>query len=304
MANRKPTRPRPPLRPPPSAIQHEIVDPRWLLKAFGLSVAVAAVLGYLSICWLVHQGAWQYLLHPTHNLSGSPAVPFDGIRFDAAADGKPRLAGWWIPADQSSSLTTTVLVLHDGSGTLPDELPALDLLHQAGLNVFAFDYRGFGQSDPAHPSEARMREDADAALDYLENTRHLSSTAIVIYGDGLGAALAASLAAGRPELPALILDNPDPAAFERVATDRKTALVPMRLLDPERFDLGTPLAAAAQPKLLLAPATSATLGRATATQDAYRQARSPKLVVTLSPADAAGRLAALRRFLDEYLPHH
>jgi alpha/beta superfamily hydrolase len=42
------------------------------------------------------------------------------------------------------------------------------------MNIFAFDYRGFGKSVNMHPSERSTYEDADAAWRYLTETRHLS----------------------------------------------------------------------------------------------------------------------------------
>ena len=64
----------------------------------------------------------------------------------------------------------------------------------AGLNVFAFDYRGYGQSHFAHPSETRWREDAESALSYLTGTRHIPANAIILVGKDLGANLALEVA--------------------------------------------------------------------------------------------------------------
>ena len=230
----------------------EVIDPRWLLKVLGLVLAAAIVLAYLSLCFLIYQGAWQLLLQPSSNIGRTPsalAIPFDAVRFDAGATGRPRLSAWWIPATTPAS--TTLLYLHDGKGSLADTVEQLAALHRADVNILAVDYRGFGASDPTHPNQSRMTEDTNAALDYLTGTRHLAPAAIIPYGVGLGAALAASLAVSHPDLPAVIIDNPDPDAAVRVLHDNRSRFIPVRLLIRDRFDLATPLQQFRGPKLLL-----------------------------------------------------
>jgi pimeloyl-ACP methyl ester carboxylesterase len=291
----------------------EVVDPAWIVKALAVCVLAAAILGYAAICLLLYQGSWQLMLHPSPTADRTPAavqVPFDALRFDAAETGTPRLAAWWIPAGRPNA--ATLLYLRDGQGSLSADVDRLKLLHEAGANVFAFDYRGFGQSDPTHPNEARMSEDAAAALDYLLNTRHIPAAMIVPYGVGLGAALATQLAAAHPELPALIVDNPDPYASDRVRAAEQSRLLPTGLLLHDRFNLAGPLAAARQPKLLIVggpfarqpehnPSTVALFSRIPAPK------RTLDLGTVQNPSYPAERAdadltEAVARFLDEYLP--
>ena len=305
-----PTRP---VRSPVPNGTPEVVDPRWLLKILSLVVAASAVCAYLSLCFLIYHGAWQLLLHPSPKVDRTPAalfIPFDSVRFDSAATGQPRLSAWWIPA--TSATSATLLYLHDGHGSLADTVDQLALLHLAGLNILALDYRGFGASDPTHPNQSHMTEDANAALDYLTGTRHLAPAAIIPYGVGLGAVLAASLADTHPDLPALILDNPDPDAAARVLEDNRSRLMPMRLLIGDRFDLATPLQEFRGPKLLLVggpgdshPDLDGRLGAF------FRGLPNPKYIVTLPPGRSAQKqtaasdtepyLQAIRRFDDETL---
>ncbi len=301
-------------RSPLSQNAPEVVDPRWLLKVLGLILAAAAVLAYLSLCLLIYQGSWQLLLHPSSRVERTPAswsIPFDAVRFDAGATGRPRLSAWWIPA--SAPASATLLYLHDGKGSLADTVDQLALLHRAGLDILALDYRGFGASDPTHPNQSRMTEDADAAFSYLTDTRHLASSAIVPYGVGLGASLAASLAVSHPGLPALILDNPDADAATRVLEDNRSRLMPTRLLIRDRFDLATPLQQFRGAKLLLVGGPGETHPELDArTGTFFRSLADPKYIVTLPPgvapesrtaaANMDPYLQAVRRFLDESLP--
>jgi pimeloyl-ACP methyl ester carboxylesterase len=299
-----------PSRSPQPKPQLEVVDPRWLIKALVITLAVAASFAYLAVCLLLYQGGWQLLLHPSAAVNRTPSVPFETIRFDAAETGTPRLTGWWIPAEATplSTPARTILFLHDGSGSLSNAVPELDLLHRANVNIFAIDYRGFGHSDPPHPTEARMAEDAAAALDFLANTRHIALNRIIPYGQGLGAVLAANLSDSHAAIPALILDDPDPDAFANVTSSGKSRFLPMRTLVQEHFDLAAALAKNRTPKLLLANTPFDPDPARTRTNQAFfRTVPNPKLAVTFNPAaeadpNSGAYVPSTVRFLDEYVP--
>jgi hypothetical protein len=284
----------------------EIVDPRWLAKALALTLAVALLCAYLTACLLFYQGAWQLVLHPSRTVDRTPAsagLVFTPVRFGDFDTGAPHLTGWWIlaqpPQQPASASALTILYLHDGSGSLSHTVPALTLLHATGLNIFAIDYRGFGASNSSiHPDADRMAQDASAALDYLVNTQHISANSIVPMGNGLGAALAVQLAHNHPELPALILDNPDPDPAVTAAA-HSSHLIPVRLLFGDRFAISAPLATLATPKLLIADGPSSA-----SLEDLYHRAADPKYTITLAPTDSGAQLQqALHRFLDQYVQY-
>ena len=319
-AGKRPVPPRP--IPHQPQLAEEIIDPRWLVKALALTILAAIFCAWLLLCLLYYQGSWQLVLHPAKSITTTPAsagIPFDEIRFDAAETGQPRLAGWWIPASTPPSgsphselqplaryAADTVLYLHDGSGSLSDTLPTLKLLHSAGINIFAIDYRGFGQSSPSdRPNSSAMAEDANAALDYLTGTRHIAASHIVPYGSGLGASLAAGLASTHPELAAVILDNPDPDPTATAVASHRSNIVPIRMLYHEHFDISGPLQALATPKLLITGGPNARPSPAQLDQltSIFRTAHSPSIALVLPAGDnGTPYLNGLTRFLDQYLP--
>jgi pimeloyl-ACP methyl ester carboxylesterase len=294
---------------PPSAEEPPTVSPRWLLAAFALTLLLAAFCGYAALCLLFYQGQWQLLFHPTRSAAAQPAVPFDNFRFDVDEAGHPRLNGWYIPADSGSRYgTDTVLYLHDARGSLSDCVPALTTLHSLGINVFAFDYRGFGLSEDTHPGERLATEDSIAAWTYLTDTRHNPPSHLIVFGDGVGAVFAARIAA--QFAPAgVILEDPSLSARQIFSTDARARILPLWLLQNQKLDPAPDLAVAHVPRLFLEVAGKPIVGpmgsESTRTRSLFEASSYPKLYVDLRTLSVSGPDSAfakmLRRFFDDTL---
>lgn len=87
----------------------------------------------------------------------------------------------------------TVLFFHGNAGNISHRLDKLEILYDLGLDVFIFDYRGYGKSKGS-PSEKGLYEDALAAYGHLTGAQKIPSEKIILYGESLGAAVAAELA--------------------------------------------------------------------------------------------------------------
>jgi pimeloyl-ACP methyl ester carboxylesterase len=296
MPPKKITRPAP--QQPPAPV--EVVNPIWLLKAIGVVAVAALVCGYITLCLLFYQGQWQLILHPTwttHPLTGLPGLPAEPVHFDAAESGTPRLSGLWIPAPPLSRYPNlTVLYLRGGDASLaqsPNDAKSIALLHNLGLNLFAFDYRGYGQSEATRPNQSRMTEDAAHALQYLNESRQIPNGKIILYGNGVGSSLATKLAASHGDIPALILDSPGPDPIQTALADPRVSALPVRLLFHEDFSLAS-LATLKTPKLLISyPAPVSSMPAA------FRAAADPKTTLELPPNDAATLPGSMARFLDQ-----
>jgi uncharacterized protein len=277
----------------PLAPQQPLASGRWILGGLAATLLLAAVCVYATLCLLFWQGQWQLVFQPSRSITATPdavGLKYDEIRFDSTETGVLQLDGWWIPADHS---TNTLLLMHDGAGSLSDTLPQLQALHQLGLNIFAFDYRGFGKSLNIHPSQASTYEDADAAWRYLTDTRHLSPSTIVLDGVRLGAAIAVETARRHPQAAALILEDPRPPTLDSLQFDSRTRLLPIRLLLHDRFDPRRTLATLSTPKLMLYPAPNAN-------GLYFDQAAEPKQKAN-GLFREEGYLPRLRSFLGKYL---
>jgi uncharacterized protein len=281
---------------PPQPTPPDVVSPIWLIKAIALTIVAALLCGYLTFCLLFYQGQWQLVLHPTRS-SASPTsiagTPYELIRFGPDESATPQLTGWWIPAAPGSRYAPiTILFLPDGNGSLTNYIPALASLHNLGLNVFAFDYRGYGQSAPARPSQQSMTQDTDSAWQYLTTTRAFATQHIVPYGTGVGTSLATRLAANHNDIPALILDTPRADLLDVAIRDPRATLLPVRLLFHERFPLAEPLSTLHTPKLLIS--------RTTSPDQTFLRASDPKYTVELGSPSPALYNQSLTRFLDQY----
>lgn len=278
----------PAAEPPPP------VSARWLLSALAVVLAVAAALGFISLGTLFYLGQWQLVLHPSKTITAVPNVPFTEIHFDYTDTGAARLDGWWIPAAPASRWSgDTILYLHDQAGSLSNAVADLNALHALGVNVFAIDFRGYGKSAGPHPTEARMNADAEAAWEYLTAARHLNPEAIVVYGKGFGASVAAELAA-RHAPAGVVLDAPNEAAWKTIEADGRSKILPMWLLLHERFDPAGWLRSLNVPKLFLDRG-----GAKPRTEQLYRLSASPKDYFELR--GDSGFEAAMERFLDRVL---
>ncbi len=277
--------------------QPETVDPRWLLRTLGLLILLALLCGYLTLGLLFYLGSWQLVLRPTHNANGGTGLATEKIRFDANGAGVPQLAGEWLPVTAGRG-GYAVLYLRGGDGQLDAaDGTQIAALHDLGLDVFAFDYRGYGSSAAQpHPSDERMLQDATAAWTYLTGIRKIAPDHVLVFGSGTGVSVAAQLLAQKNGGAALIGYNADPEVFARASRDPRAKLFPLRLVFHDRFPLGA-LQHLWQPKLLY------TVGPLNAARNAvYRTAADPKLTVEVPTHNADEERKALSRFLDEYFP--
>ena len=281
------------------------VSGRWMLIATGIAIGAAAACAWLTLCFLFWQGSWQLLYQPAAAVTRTPAsvgLGFDPIAFATTEAGLPRLKGWWIPGEAQSRFTA--IYLHGASGNVGDTVDALKALHDAGMNVLAFDYRGYGQSEAAHPSEAHWREDAESAIEYLTNTRHIPAASIVLFGQGLGANLALEVAAAHPDLGGVVMDAPVNAPQDAIFNDPRARLVPARLLMRDRWDAHAAAADLLIPSLWFyrtGAQSSMPQGTQEAEQAAYSRITARKQGVWLPDASDAGKSfgSALTRWLDD-----
>jgi uncharacterized protein len=264
------------------------VSARWLLLAVAGTLAGAALCAWGALCLLFWQGNWQLLYHPSATLPRTPAsanLAFESIGFATTPSGVPRLSGWWIPAAPGAADSRyTILYLHDKDGNLSDAVDHLAQLHAAGVNVFAFDYRGYGRSQFAHPSEKHWLEDAASAYAYLTATRHIDPHTLVIDGRGLGADLALEFARSHSEAAGVVAESPLEDAASAIFDDGRAHLVPAHLLARDRWDFADAAEALHIPSLWFLPFPASPQNGGLARNPAFfEKVPAPKMFVWLPP---------------------
>ena len=277
---------------PAQTAHNERVSASWLLKAIGAVLVVAMGCTYFTLCFLYYQGQWQIVLHPGGK--ASQATLADLVRFGPDESGKPQLVGQRLAAPAGGRYSgLTVLILSSGDGSAADSATTIASLHDLGINVFSFDYRGYGLSNGAHPNQQRMTEDVEAAWRYLTSTGAVPAAQVVPYGMGVGASLATHLAEQHAEIPALILDSP---YTDLLATARRNSpsFLPVGLLFREHFPMRETLADLHTPKLLIADTNSQPPA-------AFVTAANPKITVSLRSHTGSQYQETITRFLDQYL---
>lgn len=155
-------------------------------------LAAAGAYGALLLFLYFGQASLLYLPDlPSRELAATPedaGLAYETVHLQTE-DGVV-LHGWHVPA---ASPRGTLLFFHGNAGNISHRLDSLAIFHRLGLDVFIFDYRGYGQSEGS-PDEEGTHRDALAAWQYLTGERRIDGRHIILFGRSLGAALAAWLA--------------------------------------------------------------------------------------------------------------
>ncbi len=166
-------------------------------SGFATLCVTLCLLGSLSGCAWWDAKERELVYRPT---PGRPA-DFKGLRtsdetFTVSVPGLTKgqtdtLQFWWLPSGEPNA--PALLYLHGTFRNLYRNHPKIEALREAGFNVLAVDYRGWGDSTPMVPSEATILADADTAWGELTR-RQPDPRKRVIFGHSMGGGVAINLA--------------------------------------------------------------------------------------------------------------
>lgn len=129
--------------------------------------------------------------------------PFEEVALTAAD--ATRLHAWFFPAKPASKREhLAFLVCHGNGGNISHRLGFYRAWLELGVNVFTFDYRGYGRSEGA-PGEEGTYLDGQAATQWLR-ARGFAPENIILLGKSLGGGVASELAL-RESVGGLILQS-------------------------------------------------------------------------------------------------
>lgn len=161
-----------------------------------IAIQVFKWLALLALLWLfLRWFEWRSVFIPYRQVENTPAdfrLRFEDVTL-TTADGV-RINGWYVP---QADAKLTVLFCHGNAGNIGHRFEKLLILRDAGVNVFIFDYRGYGRSE-GWPSEQGTYNDALAAYDWLRREKSVAPERLVLQGESLGCAVAIELARQHP----------------------------------------------------------------------------------------------------------
>ncbi len=204
-----------------------------------LIVAAVTALVLVGLLWALQRSV-IYL--PTGGEPPSAAQVIEGAEDVRLRTGDGlELGGWFVPP-RGADRETAVLVTNGNAGNRESRAPLARALAANGFSVLLFDYRGYG-GNPGAPSEEGLAADAHAAADALAD-RGFDAERTVYFGESLGAAVAANLAAERPPA-ALFLRSP----FSSLAEMGRFHYpgIPVRLLLRDEFPVAERVAGIDRP---------------------------------------------------------
>jgi uncharacterized protein len=241
----------------------------------------AAVVCTLAGCAVVDSQQRQWIFQPGQRTWPAGAQAAEGmsdvwIDFTSAEDQQPvRLHGLWSP--QADADAPTMLYLHGARWDVRSSARRMRSMHELGFSVLGIDYRGFGRSTDALPSEDGMHDDALAAWQWLAQQRPQAGR--YLYGHSLGASIAVRLASDQGNAAGLIVEGGFTSALD-VVNSTWWRWLPMERLITQRLDAASRIDKINSPLLVvhgsLDTMVKPDLGRAL-----YERARQPKRFVLI-----------------------
>jgi len=161
------------------------------LPILGIWIVITIAGIYLAFVGFLFIIQSHYIYYPERVLSVTPhsiGLQFESVSFETT-DGV-QLSGWFVPSESARGV---ILFCHGNAGNISHRLDSIQIFHQLGLDVFIFDYRGYGQSE-GNPTEQGTYKDAEAVWRYLIEERQVNPNEVIIFGRSLGGAIASWLA--------------------------------------------------------------------------------------------------------------
>jgi pimeloyl-ACP methyl ester carboxylesterase len=208
------------------------------LPPFFSLALVGSVVGYLVTAAMLWGRQTRLIFKPQRTLHAKPAdFPFTvldvAVPVKSAGQADQTLRAWWIPSAKPKA--KVIVYLHGNDVNVSTSIREVEPLRELGYSVFMIDYRGYGASDGAFPSEASVYQDAQAAWAYLVMTG-IEPSDLYIYGHSLGGAVAIDLAARHPEAGGLIVESSFTSIYDMAMLNKPIALLPVKLFLKHRFE--------------------------------------------------------------------
>jgi fermentation-respiration switch protein FrsA (DUF1100 family) len=150
---------------------------------YRLLLYLGAALVFAMPARTVLEQHFLYFPEPLHEATPARvALAYEEVNF--LATDATQLSGWLIPGQTGAPV---VLFCMGNAGNISHRLETLQLLHDLGVAVFIFNYRGYGTSK-GKASEAGTYNDVAGAMEFLRG-RGWAADRTILFGRSLGAAI-------------------------------------------------------------------------------------------------------------------
>jgi len=248
-----------------------------------LVVMLLLALGYGGACAYLWTKQRELIFFPSRDVQRTPAdlgLRYEEVLLSVGSTPPSRLHGWWLAAAEGAP---AILYLHGNDLNIAsdNDLDRVARLNRMGFSVLSVDYRGYGRSEGAFPSEAQVYADAEAAWTYMLKERRVEAKRAFIYGHSLGGAIALDLAVRHPDAAGVIVESgftsiPDVAR-------RVYWIFPTDLLVNQRFDALARVARLQVPVLFIHGTADADVPYGMS-ERLYAAAREPKRLTLVAGA--------------------
>jgi uncharacterized protein len=214
-------------------------------------VAGLLVLGYLGAIGYLRVNEKTFVFEPAQRHVRAPAPQFalGERRVTYPSTDGVTLSAWIVAAAAEPTSNMWLLICHGNLGNIGyrQRPEYYAFIRDLGINLLAFDYRGFGESTGT-PDESGLYADATASYEYLTRTLNVPPERLVIFGHSLGSGVAIELASRVPAA-GLIVEGAFTSVVDR--GQELFPLFPVALISTQRFPSLDRIASIGVPKLLL-----------------------------------------------------
>ncbi len=161
------------------------------------------------------------------------SIPQDHLQEVSLNSGGNKIYGYWVESNGERP-GITILYCHGNKHNIDEYWDRVMLMYELGVNIFIYDYRGYGKSE-GKSSETGLYQDSDAALNYVMNEQNVPADSLCIYGYSLGNVASIYLAGQKVDPRCLIAESPFASANS--LTQGSTVLdIPSQWLTTGSFD--------------------------------------------------------------------